>query len=67
MPGLETALTELAKRVSLDLPTQDLLASFGKDWAAALAAATAASRFDGLRTLQSSTAVEVAELVGIGD
>jgi hypothetical protein len=66
MPGLEAACSVLAERVSRDLPTQDLLASFGKDWAAALAATTAISRSDALRTLQAPTAVEVVELAAIG-
>lgn len=66
MAGLETALTALAERVSLDLPTQELLASFGESWAAALTDASTASRPAGLPTLPSSIGVEVAELAGIG-
>jgi len=45
-PGLEGALAEMAKQVSLNLPTQDLLASFGKEWATTLTTAVAAAGAD---------------------
>jgi hypothetical protein len=41
MAGLEATLAEMAKQVSLNLPAQDLLASFGKEWAATLTKAVA--------------------------
>ncbi len=41
MAGLEATLAEMAKQVSLNLPTQDLLASFGEEWAATLTRAVA--------------------------
>ncbi|MGB3412686.1 MAG: type IV toxin-antitoxin system AbiEi family antitoxin domain-containing protein [Microthrixaceae bacterium] len=66
MVELQEKLAQISKQVAQNLPTQDLLASFGKDWAAALIATTDTSRTDALRTLRSSSAVEIAELAGIG-
>lgn len=59
-------LTEISVQVTQDLPTEELLATFGKEWATALVATTATSRTDALWTLQSPTAVEIAELASIG-
>lgn len=67
MPEIETALAVIAEQVAQSLPTHDLLASFGEEWATAIEAATATSGPDTLRTLQSPTAVEIAELADIGD
>lgn len=66
MTELRATMATISEHVAQNLPTQDLLASFGEEWAAALAAATATSRSDELRRLQSSTAVRVAVLAGIG-
>jgi len=46
LPGLEAALAKMAEQVSLNLETQDLLASFGEDWAATLTKAIAAAGAD---------------------
>ncbi|CAB4717287.1 MAG: hypothetical protein F2668_09155 [Actinobacteria bacterium] len=46
MAGLDVTLAEMAKQVSLNLPTQNLLASFGKEWAASLTTAVAAAGAD---------------------
>ena len=46
LPGLEAALAKVAEQVSINLPTQDLLASFGKEWAATLTKAVAAAGAD---------------------
>lgn len=46
LPGLEAALATMAEQVSLNLPTQDLLASFGNEWAATLTKAVAAAGAD---------------------
>lgn len=64
LPGLQAALAELAKQVSLSLPTQELLGSFGEAWAASLASATATDRGDVLRAFDRATAAEVAGLAG---
>lgn len=64
LPGLEAALAELAKRVSLSLPTQELLGSFGEAWAASLASATATARGDVVRAFDAATAANVAGLGG---
>lgn len=66
MIELREKLTEIPRQVTQDLPTEDLLVSFGKEWAAALTATTVISRSEGLRILPSSTAIEIAELAGIG-
>lgn len=65
MTEFRATMARISEQVAQNLPTQDLLASFGEEWAAALAAASATSRSDGLRALQSTIAVEVAELAGI--
>lgn len=46
MAGLEATLAEMAKQVSLNIPTQDLLASFGDEWAATLTKAVASAGAD---------------------
>ncbi len=65
-PALEAAFTVLAERISLDLPTRELLGSFGEQWAAALAAATGASQVDILKALDLPTAASLADLVSTG-
>lgn len=63
MPSLAGLEAELAKHISLRLSMQELLGSFGEEWAASLASATAASRADALRALDPATSAKVAELV----
>jgi hypothetical protein len=67
MTELRATLATISEQIAQSLPTRDLLASFGEEWAAALTATSATSRSDGLRALRASTAVGVAELAGIGD
>ena len=62
LPGLEPALAAMAEQVSLNLPTQDLLASFGNEWAATLTEAVAAARAD---LPQARTAIEAARHVEV--
>lgn len=64
MPEVQAALTELAEQVSLNLPTQNLLASFGQDWAASLASVTNGSASDVLSALDAITAANGTGLVG---
>lgn len=64
MPGLRAMLAELAEQISLNLPTQDLLGSFGQEWAATLASAVTASRSDMLPGLDAIEAAEAVGLVG---
>jgi len=45
-PGLEATLATIAEQVSINLPTQDLLASFGNEWAATLTKAVATASAD---------------------
>lgn len=63
MPGLKAALTELAEQVSRNLPTQELLGSFGERWAAALTAVSDTSRVDVRRAIDVTTTGEAAGLV----
>lgn len=61
-PGLEAALAEMAKQVSLSLPAQDLLASFGEEWAATLTKAVAeagADLPDARNVIEAAGSVEV--------
>ena len=46
LPGLGAALATMAEEISINLPTQDLLASFGNEWAATLAKVVAAAGAD---------------------
>ena len=46
LPGLEAALSKMAEQVSLNLPTQELLAAFGNEWAATLTKAVASAGDD---------------------
>ncbi|MEI2699980.1 MAG: hypothetical protein V9E94_17190 [Microthrixaceae bacterium] len=62
LPGLEAALAKMAEQVSLNLPTQDLLASFGKEWAATLTKAVAAAEAD---LPQARTAIEAARHIEV--
>ena len=62
LPGLEAALAKVAEQVSLDLPTQDLLASFGEEWAATLTKAVAAAEVD---LPQARTAIEAARHIEV--
>lgn len=61
LPGLAAAFAELAKQVSLSLPTQELLGSFGEEWAASLTSVTTASRDHVLRAFDATTAAKVEE------
>lgn len=45
-PELEATLAKVAEQVSLNLPTEDLLASFGEKWAATLTKAVTAAGVD---------------------
>lgn len=47
-PALKAILADMAKQISLELPTQNLLGSFGAEWAATLAAAVTASGTEAL-------------------
>ena len=62
LPGLEAALAKVAEQVSLDLPTQDLLASFGEEWAATLTKAVAAAGAD---LPPARTAIEAARHIQV--
>ena len=62
LPGLEAALAKVAEQVSLDLPTQDLLASFGEEWAATLTKAVAAA---GAVLPPARTAIEAARHIQV--
>ena len=62
LPGLEEALAKVAEQVSLDLPTQDLLASFGEEWAATLTKAVAAAGAD---LPPARTAIEAARHIQV--
>ena len=62
LPGLEAALAKMAEQVSLNLPTQDLLASFGEEWTATLTKAFAAAGAD---LPPARTAVEAARRVEV--
>lgn len=64
MSGIHATLAELAEQVSLNLPTQDLLGSFGEEWAASIASATSASRNEMLRAFDATTMAKIAELAG---
>ncbi len=46
LPGLEAALATMAEQVAINLPTQELLASFGNEWAATLTKAVAPAGAD---------------------
>lgn len=61
-PGLEAALAKIAEQVSLNLPTQDLLASFGNEWANTLTKAVAAAGAD---LPPARTAIEAARHVEV--
>lgn len=63
LPGLEAALAELAEQVSLNLPTQDLLGSFGQEWAATLASTVTRSGTDALPARDVITAADGTGLV----
>jgi len=60
--GLEAALAKIAEQVALDLPTQELLASFGNGWADSLTKAVAAAGAD---LPQARTAIEAARHVEV--
>ena len=62
LPCLEAALAKVAEQVSLDLPTQDLLASFGEEWAATLTKAVAAAGAD---LPPARTAIEAARHIQV--
>lgn len=62
MPGLRAMLAELAEQISLNLPTQDLLGSFGQEWAAMLASAVIAP---GSHMLPRLDVIEAADAVGL--
>jgi len=62
LPGLEAALAKVAEQVSVDLPTQELLASFGNEWADTLTKAIAAAEAD---LPQARTAIEAARNVEV--
>lgn len=62
LPGLEAALARMAEQVSLNLPTQDLLASFGNEWADSLTKAVAAAEAD---LPQARAAIEAARHVEV--
>jgi hypothetical protein len=62
LSGLETALSQVAEHVSLNLPARDLLSSFGEEWAAALTAAVATSGAD---VRPAIDVVEAARSVGL--
>jgi hypothetical protein len=47
-PEMKATLAVMVERISLNLPTQNLLASFGAEWAATLAAAVTASGTEAL-------------------
>ncbi len=60
--GLEAALAKIAEQVALDLPTQELLASFGNEWADSLTKAVAAAGAD---LPQARTAIEAASNIEV--
>lgn len=64
MSGIRVALAELAEQVSLNLPTQDLLGSFGEEWAASLSSTADASRADVLLAFDATTTAQVAGMAG---
>lgn len=61
---MSAAFAEMAEQVSLNLPTQDLLGSFGEEWAASIASANAASRADVLRAFDATTMSKIAGMAG---
>jgi len=62
LPGMEAALATMAEQVSLNLPTQELLASFGNEWAATITKAVAAAGAD---LLPAKQAIEMAHHVEV--
>ncbi len=62
LPGLDAVLAKMAEQVSLNLPTQDLLASFGNEWADSLTKAVAAAKAD---LPQVRTAIEAARHIEV--
>lgn len=64
LPGSEVALATIAEQISLNLPTQDLLASFGNEWANSLTKAIAAA---GVDLPQARTALEAARHIEGGE
>lgn len=64
MPGIDAVLAEAADRISRSLPAQELLASFGERWAAALAVAPDTPRVDVQRAIDVKATAEGVGMVG---
>lgn len=66
-PGIDAALSAIAEQIAASLPTQDLLASFGEEWAASIGKTLATAGVDLTPTITAIEAARRVEAVSNGE
>ena len=66
LPGIDAALAAIAEQIATTLPTRDLLASFGDEWAASIGKTLAAAGSDLAPTINAIEAARHAQTASVG-
>lgn len=65
-PGIDAAISAISEHITASLPTQDLLASFGQEWAASIGMTLAAAGVDLTPTINAIESARRVEPVSTG-